>query len=149
MPGESSGTGAADRGGATTCDLAGMGAGAAGDVPTRLPDVDEAATATGVDATTAGAPNNLAPHIPQKRFSSEFSLPQRGQRNDPLLSPYIAYDILKIRCRTQARGSCKMTSNGRQGRGKNLFLVASFVSSLRRRVGTNSLEWCLNRCRIE
>jgi len=97
MPGESSNAGAADRGGATTCGRAGTGAGAAGDVPNRPPvdSPDEAATATGVDVTTAGSPNNLAPHIPQKRFSAEFSLPQRGQRNDPLLCLCIAYDILK------------------------------------------------------
>ena len=100
MPGESSNAGAADRGGATTCGRAGTGAGPAGDIPNRLPVAGEAATATGVDATTAGAANNLAPHIPQKRFSSAFSLPQRGQRNDPLLCLYIAYDIWKIRCRT-------------------------------------------------
>lgn len=32
-------------------------------------------------ATGADPPNSFAPHMPQKRFSSEFSLPQRAQRN--------------------------------------------------------------------
>src|SRR5580704_6097706 len=27
--------------------------------------------------------NSVPPHMPQKRFSSEFSLPQRGQRTGP------------------------------------------------------------------
>src|SRR5262252_3339469 len=42
----------------------------------------------------AGA-NNVAPHIPQKRFSPGFSLPHRGQRTDPPSLP-IDYDILKL-----------------------------------------------------
>jgi hypothetical protein len=31
----------------------------------------------------AGAVSRFAPHMPQKRFSSEFSLPQRAQRTVP------------------------------------------------------------------
>jgi hypothetical protein len=37
----------------------------------------------GAEVTAAGSGNNFAPHIPQKRFSSEFSFPQRGQRTHP------------------------------------------------------------------
>jgi len=84
MKDESSEIGA-DREGATTCGLAG-GDDRDEDDRAAATGADEAATATGVDATTAGAANNLAPHIPQKRFSSEFSLPQRGQRTDPPMS---------------------------------------------------------------
>jgi hypothetical protein len=36
------------------------------------------------------------PHIPQKRWLSGFSFPQRPQRTEPSL--HLAYDILAIRC---------------------------------------------------
>jgi len=42
-----------------------------------------AATPAGVEVTAAGVASNFAPHIPQNRFSSEFSFPQRGQRTYP------------------------------------------------------------------
>jgi hypothetical protein len=61
--------------------------------------VGAAATETGWGSPGFGADDDKseAPHMPQKRFSSEFSLPQRVQRN---LSPQpIAYDILQVRCR--------------------------------------------------
>ena len=51
-------------------------------------------TGWGFGGTGAGA-NNVAPHIPQKRLSSGFSLPHRGQRNEPPGLP-IDYDILKL-----------------------------------------------------
>jgi hypothetical protein len=42
-------------------------------------------TALGVNGAGggAGALSRFAPHMPQKRFSSEFSLPQRVQRTVP------------------------------------------------------------------
>jgi len=40
------------------------------------------APCAGTDATPTGVGNSFAPHIPQKRLSSEFALPQRGQRTD-------------------------------------------------------------------
>ena len=46
------------------------------------------------DATGAGAGSKVAPHMPQKRFVSGFSLPQRGQRTNPPRTYCIAYDIL-------------------------------------------------------
>ena len=50
--------------------------------------VGEAATETGCGSTGLGAgdDNSDAPHMPQKRFPSEFSLPQRAQRTDSLLN---------------------------------------------------------------
>ena len=86
MKGESSGSGTAVRAGVATCGRAGAedGEGAeATDDRMLVVEADEAATATGVEAITAGAASNLVPHIPQKRFSSELSLPQRGQRTSP------------------------------------------------------------------
>src|ERR1700741_2930646 len=61
--------------------------------------VGEAETGTGgaSDALGRGAESSDAPHMPQKRFPSEFSLPHRGQRTD--ISSPIAYDILQVRCR--------------------------------------------------
>lgn len=42
------------------------------------------AVCAGTEATAAaGADNSVAPHMPQKRFPSGFSLPQRAQRTDP------------------------------------------------------------------
>lgn len=91
MIGDGSGAGAGARG-------AGLGgAGAAGraeeDAPGGLATTTGAAFAIVADARVAveetdgipawagdGACNNDAPHIPQKRFVSGFSLPQRGQR---------------------------------------------------------------------
>jgi hypothetical protein len=91
MKGESCGAGAEGRGVAAGCGLASAGAAAEGGADDRGAAVcaDEEATVTGAElpagaeVTAAGAGNNFAPHIPQKRFSSEFSLPQRGQRTHP------------------------------------------------------------------
>src|SRR6266436_2936272 len=49
--------------------------------------VGEAATETGWASAGFGAgdDNSDAPHMPQKRFWSRFSLPQRGQRTESLL----------------------------------------------------------------
>jgi len=49
--------------------------------------VGDAATETGCASTGPGAgdDNSDAPHMPQKRFWSGFSLPQRAQRTDSLL----------------------------------------------------------------
>jgi hypothetical protein len=50
--------------------------------------VGEAATETGWGSAgfAADDANSDAPHIPQKRFCSEFSLPQRLQRTNDLLN---------------------------------------------------------------
>jgi hypothetical protein len=50
--------------------------------------VGAAATETGWGSPGFGADvaNSDAPHMPQKRFSSEFSLPQRLQRKNYLLN---------------------------------------------------------------
>lgn len=42
-------------------------------------------TGTGCDGAGAGPARRVAPHMPQKRFWSEFSLPQRVQRTHDLL----------------------------------------------------------------
>ena len=44
-------------------------------------------------ATASGGDTNFVPHIPQKRLSSEFSFPHRGQRTKSSSVTYIAYDI--------------------------------------------------------
>jgi hypothetical protein len=72
--------------GVMACGLESGAAGERGGVGRAEDAGGEAETVTGVEATTAGAGNILAPHIPQKRFSSEFSFPQRGQRTGP---PYL------------------------------------------------------------
>ncbi len=41
----------------------------------------------GAEAAVDGGGSNEAPHIPQKRFPSEFSFPQREQRT--ALSPHV------------------------------------------------------------
>jgi hypothetical protein len=76
MAGTSSGGGGKGRGLEAACGLAGVGEGAAAVVDARI-----AVPCAGADATSTGVGDSLAPHIPQKRFSSEFSFPQRGQRN--------------------------------------------------------------------
>jgi hypothetical protein len=50
--------------------------------------VGVAATETGWGSAglAAGVANSDAPHMPQKRFCSEFSLPQRLQRKNDLLN---------------------------------------------------------------
>jgi len=91
MTGESCGTGAEDRGAVALCGLASTGAAAEGGVDDRIAvvwaDVDATVTGAelpaGAEVTAAGVGSNFVPHIPQKRFSSEFSLPQRGQRTYP------------------------------------------------------------------
>jgi hypothetical protein len=55
-------------------------------------------------ATGSDAGNSVAPHMPQKRFVSVFSLPQRGQRTDPPALYSIAYDIFEVRCSPNATG---------------------------------------------
>src|SRR5690349_10534256 len=67
-----------------------------------LVDPEPTLTGWGLLATGAGA-SNVVPHIPQNRFCSGFSLPQRGQRTDP--PDPIAYDILAFRCRSRT-GTC-------------------------------------------
>lgn len=47
----------------------------------RVDGVEPTPTACGLFAEGAGA-SKVVPHIPQKRLSSGFSLPQRGQRTD-------------------------------------------------------------------
>jgi hypothetical protein len=44
-----------------------------------------AALSAGTAATGTASASSFAPHMPQKRFASEFSLPQRAQRNRSLL----------------------------------------------------------------
>jgi hypothetical protein len=91
MVGGSCDTGADARGGTAVCGLVITGAAVEGGADDRLAvvEADVEATATGAEAplgvevTAAGVASNFAPHIPQKRFSSEFSLPQRGQRTHP------------------------------------------------------------------
>jgi hypothetical protein len=56
---------------------------ATGDGMTDTGASDPVAGARSVAETGAGAGNSEPPHIPQKRFESEFSLPQRGQRTCP------------------------------------------------------------------
>src|SRR5215467_10469842 len=75
----SSATGVVVRGVSAGCGLGGalvMGAGGA------------VRGGVGWAGAAAGSANSDAPHIPQKRFCSEFSFPQRGQRNQssPLYS---------------------------------------------------------------
>jgi len=72
MDGASSATRVVVRGASTACVLGGalVGAGGTG-----------RGGAGGVGAA-AGSASSEAPHIPQKRFCSEFSFPQRGQRNE-------------------------------------------------------------------
>jgi hypothetical protein len=55
----------------------------------RVDDVEPTPTACGLFVEGAGA-SRVVPHIPQKRFSSGFSLPQRGQRTD---SPDSLYSL--------------------------------------------------------
>jgi hypothetical protein len=43
-------------------------------------------TGWGSAGFAAGVANSDAPHMPQKRFCSEFSLPQRLQRKNDLLN---------------------------------------------------------------
>jgi hypothetical protein len=90
MVGGSCDTGAETRGGVEVCARVIAGAAVAGGADDRVAVLcaDVEATATGAEAagaelTAAGVASSLAPHIPQKRFSSEFSLPQRGQRTHP------------------------------------------------------------------
>lgn len=92
MLGGSCRTGAEGRGaGVAVCGLASAGAAVEGGAEDRATVVGAAVEATatgaeapvGVEATAAGVASNFAPHIPQKRFSSEFSFPQRGQRTHP------------------------------------------------------------------
>jgi len=85
----------------SSCDLAETGAAAARDGAERAADGEATVafgeTAAGIfDETTAGAAVtatgtgvSFAPHIPQKRFSSEFSLPQRRQRTIPPCAPHV------------------------------------------------------------
>lgn len=47
----------------------------------RVDGVEPTSTACGLFADGSGA-SRVVPHIPQKRLSSGFSLPQRGQRTD-------------------------------------------------------------------
>jgi methylmalonyl-CoA mutase N-terminal domain/subunit len=51
-----------------------------------------AAFSAGAGGTGTVSVNSFAPHMPQKRFASEFSLPQRAQRNRSLL---ISIDSLR------------------------------------------------------
>jgi hypothetical protein len=85
MPGDCSETGVGGRGEEITWGLAETGVAVEAGIDDLLDAVeaDEDATATGADATATGAINNFVPHIPQKRFPSELSLPQRGQRTHP------------------------------------------------------------------
>ena len=81
MTGEASPAWADGRGAATTCGRDGVGAaddGIAGDRKGAW--AGDAATPTGVGSCATAFDNSFVPHIPQKRFSSEFSLPHRGQR---------------------------------------------------------------------
>lgn len=43
-------------------------------------DVRSVVVCVGTVAVASGGDTNLVPHIPQKRLSSEFSFPHRGQR---------------------------------------------------------------------
>jgi hypothetical protein len=87
MEGGSCDTGAEALGGAAVCGLVITGAAVEGRVGIVEADVEATPTGAeapvGVEVTAAGVASNFAPHIPQKRFSSEFSLPQRGQRTRP------------------------------------------------------------------
>lgn len=51
----------------------------------------EATFCGGAGAATDGGGSNDAPHIPQKRFPSEFSLPQREQRTTKVLMYSLRY----------------------------------------------------------
>src|SRR5215831_5174400 len=61
-----------------------------------------AATGTGCGGVAAGpgCDRSVAPHMPQKRLLSGFSLPQRGQRTKSLLMYrfLIDYAIRQVRC---------------------------------------------------
>jgi len=71
-------TGVSSEAGAEIRDCAGAdGTGEAG------ADDRVAITCAGAEATGADAGSSVAPHMPQKRLVSEFSLPQRGQRTGP------------------------------------------------------------------
>src|SRR5581483_3283691 len=87
----------------TCCSLRGTGGGAArtgsggrGGAGSGRGATGATATGCGFGAIGAGA-SRVVPHMPQNRFCSGFSLPQRGQRTNP--PSLIAYDILDIRCR--------------------------------------------------
>ncbi len=81
---------------------------------------DRGAVCAGIEATGPGGGNSEPPHMPQKRFSSEFSLPQRGQRTGP---PRFSYSLRYPGGSMQAEpdGSIrKMTStNLEQGQEKS------------------------------
>src|SRR5215471_14466531 len=59
-----------------------------------------AGTGCGGVAAGPGCDRSVAPHMPQKRLLSGFSLPQRGQRTESLLMDRlgIAYAIRQVRC---------------------------------------------------
>lgn len=86
----------------TICGVTPLCRGAAAGVAGARTVADWLAALSAVAAATGTASvSSFAPHMPQKRFASEFSLPQRAQRNRSLLiSLSIAYDILNIRCST-------------------------------------------------
>jgi len=96
--------------GAVTEDVVGNdGEGGGGDTA----ELDAAVGAVGVGTATCGvvgcAGSSVAPHMPQKRLVAGFSLPQRGQRNQPphdsRMSPkMIAYDISQVRCSPDEKG---------------------------------------------
>ena len=77
IDGEGCGAGAL-RGASAVCGRDGSGAGAVG-----IFGADVAGRCSGL-AATGGADSSAAPHMPQKRLPSEFSLPQREQRTRTL-----------------------------------------------------------------
>ena len=67
---------------ATTCGFMPLGSGAVADGAGARRDVGRlAALSAEAAATGTASASSFAPHMPQKRFASEFSLPQRAQRN--------------------------------------------------------------------
>jgi hypothetical protein len=83
-----------DGAGSETAVVERRGSGAAGGAE-ALSATDGAGAATdtgcGEAEVGAGVDSSDAPHMPQKRFWSRFSLPQRGQRKESLLIYSLRY----------------------------------------------------------
>ena len=62
-----------------------------------------AVLSAGTTATGTASVNSFAPHMPQKRFASEFSLPQRAQRNRSLLSSIYSLRYLEHSLQYESR----------------------------------------------
>jgi hypothetical protein len=66
------------------CAVRGASTGRAGAVSARMGVGGAAGAATGSGFAAGGAgASSVVPHMPQKRFSAEFSFPHRGQRTSP------------------------------------------------------------------